>query len=267
LNAKIATLTTDFGLRDPYVSTMKGVMLGICPGAAIVDITHKVKKFDISNGAFVLASAAPFFPPDTVHVVVVDPGVGTERRPIIIETKRGFFVGPDNGVMTLAAEAQGIRSVHEISSRRFMLPHVSNTFHGRDVFAPVAAHLLNGVDLMEFGPPQAEFVKPNLSKVVKTDDSLAGEVLHIDHFGNVITNITLHDLKDSVRQFLSVEVPMREIRLKLSKSYGDVKPQEPIALIGSHNFLEIALNQGSASSILKINVGDKILVRRSISSE
>jgi len=143
--SRIITLTSDFGLKDSYGAEMKAAILGIRPDAVIVDVTHLVDKFNVRSGAFALASAAPHFPDGTVHVAVVDPTVGTQRRPIAIETKRGFFVGPDNGLLVLAAEAQSIMRIHEIDSRRFMLPHVSSTFHGRDIFAPAAAHLANGV--------------------------------------------------------------------------------------------------------------------------
>lgn len=142
--ARIVTLTSDFGLKDPYAAEMKAAILSICPSAVTVDVTHLVDKFNVRAGAFMLASAAPYFPAGTIHVAVVDPGVGTQRRPIMIETEHSFFVGPDNGLLILAAEAQGIKRMWHIESRRFMLPHVSSTFHGRDIFAPAAAYLANG---------------------------------------------------------------------------------------------------------------------------
>jgi S-adenosylmethionine hydrolase len=141
----LITLTSDFGLKDPYVAEMKGVILTINPQATIIDVTHSVEKFNFSLGSFILASAAPYFPKDTIHMVVIDPDVGTERRAILIQTKRGFFVGPDNGVLMLAAQNQGIEHLYELSNPKFMLPKVSSTFHGRDVFAPAAAHLDRGV--------------------------------------------------------------------------------------------------------------------------
>ncbi len=142
------TLTSDFGLKDPYVAEMKGVILTINPKATIIDVTHSVEKFNIGVGAFMLASAAPFFPKGTIHLAVIDPGVGTERRAILIQTKKGFFVGPDNGVLILAAQNQDIEHIYEISNPKFMLPQVSSTFHGRDVFAPAAAHLDKGINLL-----------------------------------------------------------------------------------------------------------------------
>jgi S-adenosylmethionine hydrolase len=264
--SKIVTLTTDFGLKDAYVSEMKGVILGICPTAIIVDITHDVRQFDIRNGAYMMAAAAPYFPNGTVHVGIVDPGVGTERHPLILETKRGFFIGPDNGLMIMAAEAQGIEAVCRVTSRSYMLSHVSGTFHGRDIFAPIAAHLLNGIGIEEFGPPQTEFVKPTFSIIEKTNDSLVGEILHVDNFGNIITNISYRDLNTPIGIFLQVKFPRRNLKLNLVKSYGEAKVKEPLALINSHNYLEIALNQGNAAANFEAKEGDRIVVSQSIST-
>jgi S-adenosylmethionine hydrolase len=255
------TLTTDFGLKDPYVAEMKAAILGICPAATIVDVTHLVEKFNVREGAFMLASAAPYFPEGTIHVAVVDPGVGTQRHPIIIHTKRGFFVGPDNGLMALAAEAQGVVHVRHIESRRLMLSHVSGTFHGRDIFAPAAAHLANGVPLAEFGPQLTEFVKPSFAKVSREKDTVVGEVLNVDDFGNIITNIPSKDTAD-FQGLVQVELPHTFLELKLSQAYGNVKPQEPLVLVGSHGYLEIALNQGSAAAKFSAKVGDQVKLAR-----
>jgi S-adenosylmethionine hydrolase len=253
------TLTTDFGLKDPYVAEMKAVILGICPNAVIVDITHEIAKFNIRMGAYVLASAVPYFPEDSIHVAVVDPGVGTRRRPIVIQTKQSFFVGPDNGLLILAAEKQGIIRVYELANPRFMLPKVSCTFHGRDIFAPAAAHLLNGVKPAEFGPEIREAAKPEFAKVTRRNGVLVGEVLHVDGFGNIITNINEKEVAQShVKGAVSVELPSYKLKLKLGKAYGEAGPQEPLALIGSHGFLEIALNQGNAAAKFKAKPGDKI---------
>ena len=157
------TLTSDFGLKDPYVAEMKGVILTINPKATLIDITHEVEKFNVRMAAFMLASAAPYFPKGTVHLAVVDPGVGTQRRAIIVQTKKGFFVGPDNGVLILAAQNQGIEHVYELANPKFMLPKVSSTFHGRDIFAPAAAHLDIGVQPSDFGPEIKDPVKPEFA--------------------------------------------------------------------------------------------------------
>jgi S-adenosylmethionine hydrolase len=259
--AKIVTLTTDFGLKDPYAAEMKAAILGISPTAAIVDITHGVEKFNIRMGAYILASATPYFPKGTVHVAVVDPGVGTRRRPIVIETPQAFFVGPDNGLLVLAAEKQGITRVHELTNLGFMLPKVSHTFHGRDIFAPAAAHLLNGAKPAEFGPEIHEAVKPQFTKVTRKNNVTVGEVLHVDGFGNIITNINETEVAQShIEDAVTVELADSKLKLKFSKAYGENKPHDPLALIGSHGFLEIALNQGSAAEKFKTQAGDRVTV-------
>jgi S-adenosylmethionine hydrolase len=258
---KIISLTTDFGLKDPYAVEMKAAILGVCPNAAIVDITHEIEKFNIRMGAYVLASAAPYFSKGTIHVAVVDPGVGTRRRPILIQTQRGFFIGPDNGLLILAAENQGISRIHEITNPRLMLPRVSNTFHGRDIFAPAAAHLANGVHPAEFGSEISDAVKPDFTKVTLRKDVLVGEVLHVDNFGNIITNIGEKEIaRIRMKDVVNVELPNQKLRLKLCKAYGEAKTQEPLALIGSHNYLEMAINQGNAAEKFKVSPGDKIKI-------
>lgn len=261
MHGKIVTLTTDFGLKDPYVAEMKAVILQIRPNAVIVDITHEIDKFNIRMAAYILASAAPYFPQATIHVAVVDPGVGTKRRPIVIQTKHGFFIGPDNGILVLAAAKQGIVRVHEITNPKLMLPHVSFTFHGRDIFAPAAAHLLNGVKPEEFGPEIRDVVQPEFAKVIEKNGMLIGEVLHVDGFGNVITNISRAELphKD-VKEVLTVDLVGCRLKLPFCQAYGEVGLHKPLSLIGSHGFLEIALNQGNAAKEFKINAGDKIAV-------
>lgn len=259
---KIITLTSDFGLKDPYVAEMKAVILGILPNCSIVDISHLVEKYSVREGAFLLASAVPYFPEGTIHIAVVDPGVGTRRRPIVIETTQGYLVGPDNGVLVLAAESLGIKNVHEITSRQFMLSQVSETFHGRDVFAPAAAHLAKGLDIEELGRRVTEFVRPRFTIVDQGRDALVGEVLHIDHFGNIITNLLSKEVARFKDGMVRVELPGTALELSLSQTYADVKPQEPLALIGGHNCLEIALNQGSAAKKFSTKTGDRVTISR-----
>jgi S-adenosylmethionine hydrolase len=255
------TLTTDFGLKDPYAAEMKAAILSICPNAVIVDITHEISKFNIRMGAYVLASATPHFPDGSVHVAVVDPGVGTRRRPIAIQTKQSFFVGPDNGILVLAAAKQGIESIHELTNPRFMLPKVSSTFHGRDVFAPAAAHLLNGVKPAEFGPEIREAAEAEFAKVTRKNGVLVGEVLHVDGFGNIITNINQREVaQNRVKGEVNVELAGNKLKLKLRKAYGEADPQETLALIGSHGFLEISVNQGNAAEKFKTKTGDTVIV-------
>ncbi|HLN88872.1 MAG TPA: S-adenosyl-l-methionine hydroxide adenosyltransferase family protein [Candidatus Binatia bacterium] len=253
------TLTSDFGLKDPYVAEMKGVILTINPKAQIIDITHDVEKFNIRNGAYILASAAPYFPKGTVHLAVVDPGVGTQRSAILVQTRQDFFVGPDNGVLILAAKNQGIEHVHELTNPKFMLPNVSSTFHGRDVFAPIAAHLDMGVKPSEFGSEITDVITPEFASVKRKNGSLIGEVLHLDGFGNIITNIC----RKEIGQAEKVNIKLQNLSLKLPfvKTYAQTKPLQPMALIGSHGFLEIALNQANAAEKFHVVSGDKVEVR------
>jgi hypothetical protein len=260
----IVTLTTDFGLKDPYVAEMKVVILGISPDATIIDVSHEIEKFNIRMGVYVLASVSPYFPKGTIHVAIVDPGVGTTRRPIIIQTKHGYYVGPDNGLLTLAATKQGIEHIYRISNKRFMLPKISSTFHGRDIFAPAAAHLANGTLPEEFGPEISKIVTPEFAKIIRRNNTLVGEVIHIDDFGNIITNFGEKELElMNAKALVNVKLEGVKQKLKLCKSYADIKPKKPLAIIGSHNFLEISINQGDAAKHFKIKSGDKVTLYRS----
>jgi S-adenosylmethionine hydrolase len=252
------TLTSDFGLKDPYVAEMKGVILSINSKTTIVDITHGIEKFDIRTGAFILASVVPYFPKGTVHIAVVDPGVGTSRRSILVESKQGFFVGPDNGVLMLAAQKLGSEHTFELNNPKFMLPKISSTFHGRDVFAPAATYLDMGMKPSEFGPEISDAINPEFVKVEKINGSFTGEVLYIDGFGNIITNITQKEVADA--KSVKVRFPNFSLALALKKTYSEAKFQEPIALFGSHGFLEIALNQDNVAEKLHVTAGDKIQV-------
>jgi len=253
----LITLTSDFGLRDPYVAEMKGVILTLNPKATIIDISHCIEKFDIRMAAFTLASSAGYFPKDTVHAAVVDPGVGTQRRAILIQTKRGYFVGPDNGVLMLAAQSQGIQHIYELSNPNLMLPKISGTFHGRDIFAPAAAYLDKGVRASDFGQEINNPVTPNFAAVEQINESLSGEVLHIDGFGNIITNIKEKNMMKA--KTLNVKLPEASLKIKFGKAYAESESGEPIVLVGSHGFLEIAVNQDSAMEKFHVKVGDKIL--------
>jgi S-adenosyl-L-methionine hydrolase (adenosine-forming) len=263
MSNRIITLTTDFGLRDPYVAEMKGIILKVHPNAKLIDITHEIEKFNIRMGAYIFCCAAEHFPEGTIHVVVVDPTVGTKRRPILVETKKGFFIGPDNGVLSLAAVKAGILNCYEITNPHFMLPKVSNTFHGRDIFAPAAAYLANGVDVKEFGRQINEITKPRFTKVISREGELLGEILHLDGFGNVITNIAAAQIERlGMSSYLQIKTSGQEIRVKLCQTYGEAKLGDPLALIGSHGYLEIAVNQGSAFGRFRTKLGDKITVTR-----
>jgi S-adenosylmethionine hydrolase len=259
LPAKIVTLTSDFGLRDPYVAQMKAAILSICPDATIIDVTHDTEKFNIRMGAFMLASAAPYFPKGTVHVAVVDPGVGTQRRAILIQTRQGFFVGPDNGLLILAAVKQCILAVHELTNPKLMRSSVSNTFHGRDVFAPAAAHLANGVPPSEFGQEINDAVKPAFAKVAVGKGMVVGAVLHVDDFGNVITNLSPREIThlDSDGE-ITAELLDCKVKLRFAKTYAEAQPNEALALIGSHGYVELAVNQGNAAETFHAKAGDKV---------
>lgn len=252
------TLTTDFGLKDPYVAEMKGVIFSINPDAKLIDVSHEVEKFDVRMGAFTLASVAPYFPKGTVHLAVIDPGVGTDRRAIVVQTKEAFFVGPDNGLLMLAAKSHGIQHVFELANSAFRLPKVSRTFHGRDIFAPAAAYLDKGVKPEQFGSEVTDLVIPNFVCGIRKSSTLTGEVLNIDSFGNIVTNITEKELGKIKRAI--VKLANCSLELTFAKTYAEVKPKEPIALIGSHGFLEITLNQGSAAKKFKVYSGDAVTV-------
>ena len=259
---KIITLTSDFGLKDTYAAQMKAAILGISPEAVVVDVTHMIDKFDVREGAFALASAAPYFPDGCIHVAVVDPLVGTKRRPLIIETKRSFLVGPDNGLLMLTAEEQGFVRSREITSRKLLLPHVSETFHGRDVFAPVGAHLANGVDPEEFGPVISDPVIPQFTKIVRNRESISGEVLHLDDFGNIITNIQNKDFASFKDSNVQVDLLGQKHEMRIVRTYADAKLNELLVLVGSHGYVEVALNQSSAAEKLQAKVGDKVTLKK-----
>ena len=190
----LITLTTDFGSEDWFVGVMKGVILGIAPRAAIVDITHGISPGDVFAGAFALAASCRCFPRKTVHVAVIDPGVGGGRQAIVVQTRDYYFVGPDNGVLSLALEQESIRSIRRLQNRRFFRPDISNTFHGRDIFAPVAAHLSKGVAVAALGPELNDCVRLSLHPPAFKRGRLFGEVVYVDRFGNAITNVREADL-------------------------------------------------------------------------
>ena len=259
--APIISLLTDFGPKDPYVAEMKAVIVSICPEARIIDISHEIEKFNIRMGAFTLASAARYFPEKTIHVAVVDPGVGTKRRPIIVETHRFFYIGPDNGILMLSAQREEVRHVCQISNSSLMLSKVSKTFHGRDIFAPAAAYLAKGKQVSEFGPEINNYMVPEFAKPRMKGNELLGEIVHIDDFGNVISNVSTEDLKRIGAKegiFLDLRLKEKAFRLRFCSTYGDVSVKQPLALVGSHEFLEISVNQGNAAKKFKVKIGDSI---------
>ena len=255
----IITLTTDFGPQDAYVGAMKGVILSIAPHATLVDITHAVPPQDIRHAGFVLASAAPYFPPDTIHVAVVDPGVGSHRRPIVVETERARYVAPDNGILTFVLHRDpAVRIVH-LTNAAYWLPSVSTTFHGRDIFAPVAAHLACGVPLEVLGDPVDAIERLPLSQPVRQPDgSILGHIQYIDHFGNCVTDIPAEWLPPNA----SIQIEIAGIQVQgLAPAYTAVAPGELVALCGSVGYLEVAVREGNAAQRLGVSIGAPVVVR------
>jgi len=263
----LITLTTDFGLSDSYVAQMKGAILTIAPDVVLIDVTHKIPPQDRVAGSAVLADAVGAFPAGTIHLVVVDPGVGTVRRAVAVEARGENdaselrFVAPDNGVLTRVLEGRTVCRAVQLAEPRYWRPSVSQTFHGRDVFGPVAAHWSRGVDLAEFGPPlNSPLVKLFLPTPIREGRNLCGEVVRTDAFGNLITNIAAAQLPESDRGRLTVEIGTQRIA-GISRAYQDRSAGELVALIGSSGMLEIAVCCGHAGEVLAAWSGDKVVVR------
>jgi S-adenosylmethionine hydrolase len=256
----VITLMTDFGLRDHYVAAMKGVILGICPSARIVDVTHDVSSYEIPEAAFLLSQTWPYYPKKTVHVVVVDPGVGSPRRPILAELDGHRFVAPDNGVLTPVLTREGCKVRHITSDAYFRHP-VSQTFHGRDVFAPVAAHLARRVTAAKLGPLIQNHLRLTLERPMRTARrGWTGSILHVDRFGNIVTNFALDDFPLIETQAFEFSVGFRTVE-KLARSYAEMPPGELFAIVGSSGFLEISANQQSAAKLLGCETGAPIELR------
>ncbi len=257
----IVTLTTDFGLNDHFVGTIKGVILGIVPEAEIVDICHSVQAFDVLDAALTIAQAYSYFPTGTVHLVVVDPGVGTARRPILVSSDRHHFVAPDNGVLSLIYSREERLHVRHVTSEHYFLQPVSNTFHGRDIFAPVAAWLAKRVESDKFGEEISDFVRFNAPKPKLVDGNiLRGVVLKIDRFGNLVTNITPQDapmLFEATPPPFKILVGKREIS-EMKKFYAEGTPGEVFGILGSMGYLEIAANRASAAQTIGVGKGSDV---------
>ena len=254
----IITLTTDFGLADGYVGAMKGVILSINPTATVIDISHNIAPQDVRGAAYVIYTAYPYFPPGTVHVVVVDPGVGTQRRAIALRTPQARFVAPDNGVLTYVVAYDTVEEVVSLTNPRYWLPRVSHTFHGRDIFAPADAHLAKGVPLTELGEPLDEIITFTLPRPHRRPDgALVGQIIHIDRFGNLITSIKSADLADVSRSV--VEVGGRCIA-GIRRTYAEAERGELVAYVGSAGHLEIAVREGHAARTLGAKVGDEVVL-------
>ncbi len=250
----IVTLTTDFGLADHFVGTMKAVILGICPRAQIVDVCHQVAAFEIAEAAFVLAQAYRYFPPKTVHVVVVDPGVGTSRRPIVAEAGGQRFIAPDNGVLSMVF-AREQPKVRVITARKYFLKDVSQTFHGRDIFSAVGAHVAAGVPPARMGKLIDDYLRLSFEKPVRTGRrAWTGAILKIDHFGNVITNFHREDFPHLSERPFEFAVGFERVS-RLAANYSESKPGELFAIWGSSGYIEISVSRDSAAKMLGCGVG------------
>lgn len=262
--ASLITLTTDFGTRDAFAASVKGVILKINPQAEIIDLSHEIGPQDVWEAAFTLKSAYSYFPKGTVHLAVVDPGVGSGRRPIIVVTESYYFVGPDNGLFSLIyREAERIR-VNHITSTHYYLPNPGPTFHGRDVFAPVAAWLTKGIPSGNFGEEITDYVKLNVPIPQKAAGGIDGHVIHIDRFGNIITNITFQDVKTIIPEGgdpakVSINLAGKDVK-GLKKYYAEAASGEPGAIINSSGFMEIFIYKQNARSVLGSKRGEVVKV-------
>jgi S-adenosylmethionine hydrolase len=256
----IITLLTDFGTKDHYVASMKGVILKINPQCTLVDITHHVNPHDIREGAFILANTYSHFPIGTIHLSVVDPGVGGKRKPILLVTQNYFFVGPDNGLFTLVAQREKVKQVVVLTQKKYFLPKVSKTFHGRDLFAPVAAHLSLGIKPTALGYEINSLEKTGFQKPIVREGKLLGEILHIDTFGNLVSNIDKEKFSRFIRGCPFVLRGGRKTIHSLKNGYWEGKKGELIALLGSSGLLEISVIEGNAQKELKVKRGDPIWI-------
>ncbi len=251
----VITLLTDFGLRDHFVAAMKGVMLGINPDLRFTDISHLIPPQDIFGAAFTLHQACFCFPPGTIHLAVVDPGVGTERKAVAVSAGGHFFVAPDNGLLTYVLESQGDCAAYEITAEEYFRKPVSGTFHGRDVFAPVAARISRGIPLHEFGPVLPDPVRLEIPPLEKAQDGqMKGCILSVDHFGNLITNLKPQEVSRSAK----IRAGRKEVTV-FRKTYGEGEKGEIFVVPGSTGYLEIVVREGSAASLLNLKSGDSII--------
>jgi S-adenosylmethionine hydrolase len=269
---KVITLTTDFGLADGYVGAMKGVILGIAPDVTIVDLSHEVRPQDVRHAAFLVKTVSRYFPEDAIHVVVVDPGVGTRRRVLVARTASSTFVGPDNGVLSWTLDEQGVERVISATESRYWRPEVSLTFHGRDIFAPLGAHLAKGVPIEALGLPVSDwrripFPTPRLNQ---DESQVDGEILYVDRFGNLVTNLEVKTESGLVQNVIGPPIALGEHVIitvgsrhvsGLRRSYAEAEPGQLLAIIGSAGYLELAVREGNAAALLGVTVGDAVQIQ------
>jgi S-adenosyl-L-methionine hydrolase (adenosine-forming) len=256
----IITLTTDFGLSDHYAGAMKGVILGICPQAEIVDLSHEVGAYDVVEGAFLLAQTYRYFPRGTVHVVVIDPGVGTARRPVLAEAAGQRFVAPDNGVLSMVC-AREKHKVRWITAEKYFLKPVSQTFHGRDIFAPVGAHLARGVAPAKMGRLITDYLRLHFERPVRTARrGWTGAVLKIDRFGNLVTNFPAEEFPELQKLSFQLSIGLETVS-RLARNYAESGPGELFVIVGSSGYLEVSACQASAAKMLGCGVGAPVELR------
>lgn len=254
----IITLLTDFGYKDNFVGVLKGVIISINPKAHLIDLCHEVEPQDIMGAAFALKTAYRYFPKGTIHLVVIDPGVGSQRLPILVKTKDYYFIGPDNGILSLALEEEDVEGIIYLDNYEFHFRPVSDTFHARDIFAPVAAQLSRGLSYQLFGKAIKNYKKIVLPKPRVSARCISGEIIYIDRFGNLFTNFS-EGLKNKIKKPL-IKIKNKTIR-GIKSSYAEAKPNKLLAILGSSGFLEIAVNLGSAKNTLKAKIGDKVEIK------
>ena len=260
---RIITLTTDFGLKDHYVAAMKGTILKVCPSAKIIDITHLITRHNVREASYILYQSSIFFPDESIHVAVVDPSVGTERKRLAIRTKCGYLVGPDNGILIPAARSQGILDLVETSRTEYMASSISTTFEGRDVFAHIAGHLANGVRLHELGPNCIEPVDLSWGSFRVEPTIMVGEILHVDWFGNITTNIPTSSIMSwETGHLVRVNIGRISRIATMSETYCERarRANAPLVIKGSGGFLEIAVNKGAASTLFNVRPDSMVTI-------
>lgn len=259
ISKPIITLTTDFGLKDHYVASMKGIILQLCPTAQIIDISHLITKYNVKEAAYVLSQTSTYFPKGTIHVAIVDPEVGTQRRRLAIMSRNSYFIGPDNGILIPAASNEEILQIVEVTNREKMLKPLSSTFEARDIFAPIAAHLANGIKLTDLGPELKKTKRLSWGAFNVTSTQAQGLILHIDDFGNIITNIPNSSIESWQKGlYLKINVGLRTKIGILSKSYANASKGKPLVITGSGGFIEIAVNKGSAAILFEAQTNSRI---------
>ena len=258
---RIITFLSDFGIKNSYPAQMKAVALSMTD-ARLIDITHNITPQNIREGAFILKTSVPYFPVGTVHIAVVDPGVGTKRKGIVIITRSQILVGPDNGLLIPAARTLGDFNVYEITNKKYMLNPVSNTFHGRDVFTPIAANIVNGMQFEEIGPITTDFVNLDFGTALITDKTATGKIIYVDDFGNIITNINSFELRRYLDfdKKIMVFIGDKKYEIPFLKTYNFAQQSQLLATIGSSNSLEISINQGNAAEKLKAKPDDEVKI-------